>query len=34
MRQQERNRLKAEFKHKLSDFVETLKGHISTPDER
>ncbi|NCP16500.1 restriction endonuclease [bacterium] len=34
MRQQERNRLKAEFKHKLSEFVDPLKGHISTPDEQ
>jgi hypothetical protein len=34
MRQQERNKLKAEFKQKLSQFVETLKGHISTPDDQ
>ena len=34
MRQQERNRLKDEFKQKLSQFVETLKGHISTPDDQ
>jgi hypothetical protein len=33
MCQQERDRLKAEFKHKLSEFVDPLKGHISTPDE-
>lgn len=34
MRQQERNRLKEDFKQKLSGFVETLKGHISTPDDQ
>lgn len=34
MRQQDRNRLKADFKQKLGEFVETLKGHISTPDNQ
>ena len=34
MRQQERPRLKAEFRQKLSEFVGTLKGHISTPDDQ
>ena len=34
MRQQERNRLKEEFKQKLSEFIDPLKGHISTPDDQ
>lgn len=34
MRQQERNRLKAEFKRNLSEFVASLKGHISTLDDQ
>jgi len=34
MRPEERQQLKAEFKQKLSEFVETLKVHISTPDNQ
>lgn len=34
MRQQECQRLKAEFKCQLSGFVENLRGHISTPDDQ
>ncbi len=34
MLRQKREQLKAEFKKALTDFVETLKSHISTPDEQ
>jgi hypothetical protein len=34
MQMQEREQLKTEFKQKLSGFVETLKGHISTSDDQ
>lgn len=34
MQLEERQQLKAEFKQKLSEFVETLKAHISTPDNQ
>jgi predicted N-acyltransferase len=32
MLKQKREQLKAEFKQALAEFVETLKGHVSTPD--
>ena len=34
MRPAEREALKADFKHKLSAFVDGLKGHISTEDSQ
>jgi len=34
MPKQKREHLKAEFKQALAEFVETLKGHISTPDSQ
>jgi hypothetical protein len=34
MRSKAQEKLKAEFKCKLSEFVENLKGHISTPDDQ
>jgi len=33
MLKQKREQLKAEFKQTLTKFVETLKGHVSTPDD-
>jgi len=34
MAKQKREQLKAEFKQALTEFVETFKGHISTPDDQ
>lgn len=34
MAKQKREEIKAEFKQALTEFVETLKGHISTPDDQ
>ena len=34
MQKQKREQLKAEFKQALTEFVETLKGHVSTPDDQ
>ena len=34
MLKQKREQLKAEFKQVLTEFVETLKGHVSTPDDQ
>lgn len=34
MAKQKREQLKAEFKQTLTEFVETFKGHISTPDDQ
>jgi hypothetical protein len=34
MKKQEREQLKAEFKQALTEFVETLKRHVSTEDEQ
>jgi hypothetical protein len=31
---QKREQLKAEFKQALTEFVDTFKGHISTPDDQ
>ncbi|MCL4530223.1 MAG: EcoRV family type II restriction endonuclease [Chloroflexi bacterium] len=34
MAKQKREQLKIEFKQVLTEFVETLKGHVSTPDDQ
>jgi len=34
MQKQLREQLKADFKERLAEFVETFKGHVSTPDDQ
>lgn len=34
MQKQRREQLKSEFKQRLTEFVDTFKGHISTPDDQ